>query len=326
MALIFVAILASSIGMSIAYTDTSYNTESSGYKMLVECVENYDDNPLKYVCDAASSFINIIRSHGDYDYWYFSNSAAWPSDWWTKEARYDHYYPVYHAYLQHYAIFLGHAQPGRFQFSYSSTASNGYSYSEVWLVLQGPNGATWMYPNDNDNDGIYTRWITVFGCRLLDDNGYSSMGMSIYDVFYYTFTNQGESPVYLHGIVGARTKMLDWYKACTYCSEVPVFIYTMNAYADNLVSGKSITDSWFEAVWKYNNQKDAFGNIVFQAHPAALYYVVEFRDSTGHTIAIFNYKNEGMLNFSSTVYSAPSQLNPPPGTAQIIYWEVYLVG
>ena len=281
---------------------------------------------LKYVCDAATVFRDKLYNTGKYDYWFFSNSMAWPSDWWTKEARYCHHYPIYHAYRQDYAVFLGHANAGHFSFSYSSKAADGSKYSQVWLIGPGPNGVSWMYPHDDNNDGTYTRWITVFGCQLLNSTGYSSMGFSIFDVFYYTFSNQSRSPVYLHGIVGARTDMVDYYKPCGFCSEVPAAVNTMRDYADRLIAGNSVTDAWFEAVWTYNHIKNIWGEIVFQAHPAALYYIVEFRDSQGHTLASYDYKYGGMLGFSSTIYPAPSQLDPPPGTAQIIYWEVYLIG
>lgn len=305
------------------------DTLPTEYNILIECVEDYSivgGTDLKYVCDAAVSFRNKLYDTGKYDYWYYSDSLAWPSDWWTKEVSGYSNYPIYHAYRQDYAVFLGHGNEGRFIFGIMKTASNGYDYSEVWLVSKGPNGYTWMYPYDDNYDEVYTRWITLFASQVLNADAYPNMGYSISDVFYYTFTNQGSSPACLHGIVGARTEMVDYYKPCTICSEVPASVNTMNDYADRLISGSSITDAWFNAVWTYNNVKDIFGNIVFQTSPAALYYIVQFKDSQGRIIASYDYKNEGMLGFSSTIYPAPFQLEPPPGTAQIVYVEVYLYG
>jgi len=302
---------------------------AANYQMLVECVEDYTDvgqSNLKYTCDAGNSFIAKITNAGSYSYRFYQDSAAWPSDWWTKEVGGLSYYPSYHAYMHDYAMFLGHGAPAFFMFGVKRPAVDGNSFSVVWLVSEGPNGYTWMYPHDNDGDGRYPRWITIYACNVLDADSYAEIGYTVFDVFYYTFTNQGKSVPYLHGIVSARTALVDWYKSCLICSEVPVSVNTMNDYANRLISGNSIVDAWFNAIWTQNYAKDIFGRKVLQAQPAALYYVVEFRDSNGNILASYNYRYEGMLGFSTTTYPAPFQLSAPPGTTQIIYRKVYLYG
>ena len=298
------------------------------YTMLVECVEDYTQvnwPNLKYTCDGGSVFINKITGAGNYLVSFFSNGQVWPEDWWTKEVSGYSSYPSYHAYKKDYAVFLGHGKEGAFILGVKHKAINGVVYSEVWLITAGPKGYSWVYPYDDDQNGIYTRWITLYACNVLNNNNYPQ-GYTVFDVFHYTFSNQSNSPVYLHGIVGARTKFIDWHKPCVICNEVDVTSKTMEAYANNLISGKSIIDAWFNAVLTQNNERDIFGNIVFQAHPAALYYIIKFEDSEGIVIDSVDYSKEGMLGFSSTIYPAPFQLNPPPGTTTIVYVEVYMQG
>ncbi len=297
----------------------------ANYNMLVECVENYsnvNEPNLKYTCDAGKAFISKITNAGNYSYRFYSDSAAWPSDWWTKEASGLPYYPGYHAYKHDYAIFLGHGAPALIEFGVRMPARDGTNLSVVWFVSPGPEGYTWIYPHDDDSDGRYPRWITLFSCNVLNASEYP-IGYSIFDVFYYTFTNQTNSVEYLHGIVGARTELVDWYKKCLICEDVKVSVNTMNAYADKLIGGESVVDSWFYAVLTENNIRNIFGSIIFQAKPAAVYYMVQFRDSKGNVLASYDYKFEGMLGFSSTIYPAPFQLQPPPGTSEIIYYVVY---
>jgi len=298
------------------------------YQLFVECVENYaavGESNLKYTCDAGNSFKDKIVNTGNYGHRIYQDSMAWTSDWWTIDVSGLSYYPVYHAYMHDYTVFLGHGAPAYFVFGVTSQAIDGNSYNYVWLVSQGPNGHTWFYPHDNDGDGVYPRWVTIFSCNVLDNENYPS-GFTIFDVFYYTFTKQGSSPAYLHGIVSARSELVDWYKRCLICSETPASVNTMNAYADRLISGDPVVDAWFNAVWSENNVKDIFGRIVFQAQPAALYYIVEFKDPQGNVLASYDYSKEGMLDFSNTIYPAPSQLVGPPGTSLIGYYEVYLYG
>jgi len=304
--------------------------QQGAYTMLVECVEDYSqvgDPNLKYTCDGASTFINKIVSASNYNYfyWLFSDSSAWLKDWWTKEVSGYSYYPSYHAYRQDYAVFLGHGDGGVFDFGVRNNAVVNYGRSQVWLVSLGPYGYTWMYPHDDNNDNKYPLWITIYACNVLNNDKYPS-GFNVFDVFYYTFSNQGRSPVYLHGIVGARTEMLDWYRACLICPEVDVVSRTMNDYADRLIAGASVVNAWFNAVWTQNAEREIFGRVVFQAHPVALYYIVQFKDSNGNVLQSIDYSAEGMLGFSSTIYPAPSQLSPPPGTATIVYIPVYLIG